>query len=59
MASRGLDGLSPEHYKYASENLYVLLSAVFNCMIVHCYLAMKCMYAVIVPLVKNKKGKYH
>ena len=53
--SCGLDGLSAEHYKYASDNLPVLLSLVFRCMIVHGYLPKKFMYTVIVPLVKNKK----
>jgi hypothetical protein len=53
--SYGMDGLCAEHYKYASENLYVMLSTVFNCMIIHGYLPSTFMQSVIVPVIKNKK----
>ena len=53
--SSGLDGITPEHYKYASENVSVLLSIVFNRMIIHGYLPSSFMDTVIVPVVKNKK----
>jgi len=54
--SPGLDNISSEHFKYASDKLYVLLSLVLNCMIKHGYLPAKFMETVLVPIVKDKKG---
>ena len=46
-----LDDLSSKHYN--------ILVKVVNCMIAHDYLHRKCMYIVIVPLVKKQTRKYH
>ena len=54
--SAGLDNLSSEHYKYASDNTYVCLSLVFNHMIAHGNLTSKFMDTFIMPIVKDKKG---
>ena len=51
-----LDHVASEHYKYASDNLYVLLSLVFNCMIAYGYLPSKFMHTLIIPIVKDQKG---
>ena len=54
--SADLDNLTSKHYKYASDKLYVLLSIVLNCMIVHGYLPSKFMDTLLIPIVKDKKG---
>ena len=55
-SSCGLDHLSAEHFKYADSKLYVLLSLVFNTMLIHAHLPHKFMSTLIVPILKNKKG---
>ena len=54
--SAGLDHLSSEHFKFASDRLYVLLSIVFNSMLLHGHLPSIFMDTLIIPIVKNKKG---
>jgi len=54
--SYGMDGLYSEHFKYASDNICILLSIAFNCMIIHGYLPSSFMQSVIVPVIKNKKA---
>ena len=49
--SYGLDGLSADHYKYASDKLSALLSIIFNCILVHGYLPEKYVIIVIVSIV--------
>ena len=54
--SAGLDGLYAEHFKYACDQLSVLMSLVINSMILHSYLPNDLMDTIIIPIVKNKKG---
>ena len=54
--SQGLDGIYAEHLKYAADNLTVLLSMVFNSMLIHGHLPSKLMDTKISPIVKDKKG---
>ena len=54
--SAGLDNLTIEHFKYASDTLYVLLSIVINCMIIHGYIPSKFMDTLLIPMVKDKTG---
>ena len=53
----GLDESQGEHFKYADDTLYsCLLCMLFNTMVKHVYMPSKCMEAIIVPIVKDKKG---
>jgi exonuclease III len=52
----GLDNLYGEHFKYANEKLCVLLSLVFNAMIIHGHLPAELMDTIIIPLLKDKQG---
>ena len=54
--SAGLDGLYAEHFKFACDELSVLMSLVINAMVLHSYLPNDLMDTVIIPIVKNKKG---
>jgi hypothetical protein len=54
--SAGLDNLFGEHFKFAHHKLHVLLSLVFNAMIVHGFIPINFMDTLIILLVKNKKG---
>ena len=54
--SQGLDGIYAEHLKYAVDTLPVLLSMVFNSMLIHGHLPSKLMDTKISPIVKDKKG---
>ena len=54
--SPGMDGLYGEHFKYAHDKLYTLLSLLFNAIIIHGFLPDKIMDTLLVPLVKDKKG---
>ena len=54
--SPGLDGLSSEHIKNASQQLAVLLSISFNCMIIHGHLPCQLMDTCIISIIKDKKG---
>ena len=54
--SPGADMLTSEHFLYASENLHVLLSLLFNCVNIHGYLPTHLMKTIIVPIVKDNKG---
>jgi len=54
--SAGLDDLSSEHFLYAHEKIFLLLSFVFNAMLIHGYVPYRLMDTVIIPLVKDKKG---
>jgi hypothetical protein len=52
----GCDCLSSEHFKYASDRLSVLLSLIFNCMIIHGVIPKSLMKTILVPVIKDKKG---
>jgi len=52
----GLDGINGEHIKYAHSKLHVLLSLLFNAIIIHGHIPQSLMDTIIVPLVKDKKG---
>ena len=52
--SRGIDGLQGEHYKYASDRLYVLLTLCLNAMLIHGYMSHTFMKTVLLPIVKDK-----
>lgn len=52
----GLDNISAEHLKYADDKLYILLSIVFNAMVIHNYIPEKMLDTVLVPLIKDKHG---
>ena len=54
--SSGMDGLSAEHFKFASERLYVLFSLLFNSFLVHGYIPRGIMDSIIIPLVKDSRG---
>lgn len=54
--SSGHDGLKAEHFKFAHRCSYVLLSLLFNCMLVHGHVPQEFTSTVIIPLVKDKKG---
>lgn len=54
--SAGLDNLTSEHFKYASDKLYVLLCLVINSMLTHGFLPSKFMDTLLIPIVKDKKG---
>ncbi len=53
--SVGLDGISSEHFIYASKKVALFLCMIFNCMLKHSYLPDKLMDTVIISLVKDKK----
>ena len=52
----GLDSLAAEHFKNASEKLYILLSLCFTSMLRHSYVPKSFSNTVIVPVIKDKKG---
>ena len=52
----GGDGLQSEHFKFGSDKLCVLLSLLFNSMILHGYICQDLMETILVPVVKDKKG---
>ena len=54
--SSGLDNLYGEHFKNSHSKVHVLLSLLFNAMIIHGHLPSSFMDSIIVPLVKDKKG---
>ena len=49
-----IDGLKGEHYKYASDRLYILLTLCFNAMLIHGYMCKYMMKTILVPIVKDK-----
>ena len=53
--SAGIDGLSSEHFSHAHERILVLLTLLFNAIIIHGYIPDKLMCTIIIPLVKDKK----
>ena len=54
--ANGLDGLASEHFKYASEKLYVLLCICFNAMLLHSHVPTEFSNTILVPIIKDKKG---
>ena len=54
--SPGLDKLSSENFKYASERLFVMLSLLYNACLLHGYLPKEVLDTVICPIIKDKKG---
>ena len=52
--SRGIDGISAEHFGFAHSRIHVLLSLLFSAFITHCYLPSMFMLTAIVPIIKNK-----
>lgn len=56
LKSPGGDGLTAEHYKYASDRIYFMLTLFFNSMLVHGFLPCNFMQTILVPIVKNKSG---
>ena len=54
--ANGLDGLASEHFKYASEKLYVLLCICFNAMLLHSHVPTEFSNTILVPIIKDKKS---
>ena len=54
--SPGPDDISAEHLKFAHKSISVILSLLFNSMIIHGYLPQEFMSTTIIPIVKDKKG---
>ncbi len=54
--SSGIDALSAEHYRFASEKIFVLLSIVFNTMILHGHIPTCFSDTIVVPIIKDKSG---
>ena len=52
----GMDGVSPEHLKYASVKIDVHLSLIFNAFLRHSFLPASFMPVKIIPIVKNSTG---
>ena len=52
----GLDTLSAEHFRYASNRISVLLSLCFNAMLVHSHVPKAFSDTVLVPIIKDKNG---
>ena len=57
--ANGLDGLASEHFKYASEKLYVLLCICFNAMLLHSHVPTEFSNTILVPIIKDKKRQYY
>ena len=53
---KGADNLNAEHLKFADDSLYVILTMLFNSMIVHNFIPSSMLDTVIVPLIKDKNG---
>ena len=54
--SPGLDGVYSEHFKYSHDKISILLSLLFNTMVMHGYIPSNAMDTIIVPIIKDKKG---
>jgi hypothetical protein len=54
--SAGMDNLSSEHFRYASDRLCILFSLLFNSMLTHGFLPSHMMDSIIIPLLKDNKG---
>ena len=54
--SCGIDTLAAEHFRYASENIYVLLQLCFNSMLIHGHVPRIFCNTILVPIIKDKKG---
>ena len=52
----GSDNLYAEHLIYAHSRLHVILSLLFNAMLVHGHVSDSLMETIIVPLIKNRTG---
>ena len=52
----GFDIIYGEHLKYAHCKIYVLLSLLFNSIIIHGHIPVELMDTILVPLVKDKNG---
>ena len=52
----GLDGIYGEHLKHAHDILHVMLSLLFNVIIIHGYIPVSLMDTLLIPLVKDKNG---
>ena len=52
----GLDTLSAEHFRYASNRISVLLSLCFNAMLIHSHVPKTFSDTVLVPIIKDKNG---
>ena len=55
--SRGLDGISSEHIKFAGQQLPVLLSILMSAILVHGYVPKSMLKSVIVPIIKTKNNR--
>ena len=55
-ASSGIDGISPEHLKYAPARVCVLLSLCFTAILIHGFVPRQLMTTVLVPIPKNPGG---
>ena len=51
----GYDHISSEHLKYAHNKVSVILSIIFNTMIVHGFVPLSFMDTLVIPLVKDRK----
>ena len=54
--SRGVDGISREHFVFAHSRIHVLLSLLFSAFITHGYWPDMFMKTAIVPIIKNNTG---
>ena len=54
--SPGADMVASEHYIHACEKVNVLLSLLFNCVMIHAFIPKRLMETLIVPIIKDSKG---
>ena len=55
-ASSGIDGITPEHLKYAPSRVCVLLSLCFSAILIHGVVPKQLMTTVLVPIPKSPGG---
>jgi len=54
--SAGMDKIYSEHFKLAHDKVAVMLSLIFNAMIIHGYIPEMVMDTILIPIVKDRKG---
>ena len=54
--SPGLDNVYGEHFKYADNVIIILLTLLFNSIVIHGYIPSNIMDTILIPLIKDKKG---
>ena len=54
--SCGVDNIYSEHFKYACDKVPVVLTILFNTMVIHGHIPMSLLDTVLTPILKDKKG---